>query len=383
MSTLNLSDPAPLSAYQPTPPEKLKNAALSFVLSLVLPGSGQMYAGRTTAGAVTLAFFGAGVALSLSLLSQPGNPIGATGVGLAIALYIFAFLDAYFSALEYNAGISSFMIGGNPRIAGILNFLTNGIGYFYLGERAKGLIMFVGLGIFVRQVLQHYFPHSVIATLTWIALQSVLAFDAYRLARRQLLASFPELKGHSWKAGSTGQLPPILPVAVALLLCLSLAGLVLLGTFAQSSKGIQGGEIVTTPEGAQYVNKKLGMKVPLPVSWTADTTNAELNLRNSQGDCKVLLMRDFTLVPTDRYQRIVEKEISKREGFSVHDHALSTLDGRPAVRMTVSIGPTVTENMTTARTGLSVYSLVTIARYGSEGCPRDLAQIERGLHFAR
>ncbi|HEX4036824.1 MAG TPA: hypothetical protein VHX37_02095 [Acidobacteriaceae bacterium] len=212
MSPLILSDPAPLSQYQPEKPPQPKNAALAFVLSLVVPGSGQIYSGRETAGAVTLAFFAAGAAASFTLRAHPQNNIGDTGLGVAISLYIFAFLDAYFSTLEYNAGMASFMIGGNPRIAAILNFLTNGFGYFYLGERAKGLAMFVGLGLILRTGLIHFFPGSYLLTIIWLLVQSALAFDAYRLARRQFITTFPEMEGHSWRAATAGQLGPILPL---------------------------------------------------------------------------------------------------------------------------------------------------------------------------
>jgi hypothetical protein len=67
----------------------------------------------------------------------------------------------------------------------------------------------------------------------------------------------------------------------------------------------------------------------------------------------------------------------------VLDHRTSTLDGRSAVEMTVSVGTSVKEQMTTARSGLTLYSLVTVGRDGSESCSRDLAEVERGLQFGR
>ncbi|HEX4036822.1 MAG TPA: hypothetical protein VHX37_02085 [Acidobacteriaceae bacterium] len=51
--------------------------------------------------------------------------------------------------------------------------------------------------------------------------------------------------------------------------------------------------------------------------------------------------------------------------------------------MSVGIGPSVTEQMVTARTGLTVYSLITVARDDSVGCPAQLALMQKGLHFAR
>jgi len=370
LSTLNLSDPAPLSAYQPQPPEKPKNAALAFVLSLVLPGAGQLYAKRETAGSVTLLFFVGAVGLSATLLAQPPNPLGYTGLGVAVPLYIFAFLDAYFSALEYNAGLSSFMIGGNPRIAAILNFLTNGIGYFYLGERGKGLAMFLGLGIFVHGLLSRVFPNSGVVILLWLALQSFLAYDAYRIARRQLVSSFPEMEGHSWKAAATGQMGPVLPVALALILCIPLTGLVSIGVFAKGAAGIAGGETVVVPEGVKYLNATYGLSVTLPDHWTAEAKNGALSATNGEGDCRILLLREFMLLSPQHYQRNIDAQLSKKVGFSIYDHRESTLDGRAAAAMTVSIGSSVTEQMITARTGLTVYSLILTARGEPEGCSR-------------
>ena len=160
MSTLNLFEPGPLSSLEPDKPAEPKSAAVAFLISLVLPGSGQIYAGRRTAGVWTMLFFFLSLLMVTSLLAKPHNPVGDMGLGMALALYPFAFLDAYFSVLEYNAGISTYLIGSNPRIAVILNFLPSGIGYFYLGERAKGLLMFVGLGVFLRQGLMRAFPNS-------------------------------------------------------------------------------------------------------------------------------------------------------------------------------------------------------------------------------
>jgi len=49
----------------------------------------------------------------------------------------FAFLDAYFTALEINSGAGELIDAVNPRVAVVLNLLTAGLGYFYLGERTK------------------------------------------------------------------------------------------------------------------------------------------------------------------------------------------------------------------------------------------------------
>jgi hypothetical protein len=55
-----------------------------------------------------------------------------------LVLYVFSFLDAYYVAREINAGMDSLVDSNNPRVATTLNLLTNGFGYWYLGERTKG-----------------------------------------------------------------------------------------------------------------------------------------------------------------------------------------------------------------------------------------------------
>ncbi|HET7348194.1 MAG TPA: hypothetical protein VFJ10_12750 [Acidobacteriaceae bacterium] len=383
MSTLNLFEPAPLSSLEPEKPAQPKSAALAFLISLVLPGSGQMYAGRRSAAAWTMVFFFGSAFLATSLLTRPRNLLGDTGLGVAVALYPFAFLDAYFSVLEYNAGISTYLIGSNPRIAGILNFLTNGIGYFYLGERAKGIIMFIGLGLIVHQGLARAFPNSGGVTLAWLIVQTALAFDAYRLARKQLLNSFPQLEGHSWKAAASGQLSPAVPITLALVLCTPIVGLSTLGLLMKGAGSIEGGDTAIVPDGVRYTNRAYGMTVTFPAGWSVEAKGGELRAAAAEGNCSVLLLREAQMISPTRYQRMVEEQISRKEGFSVHDHGSSTLDGRPAVAMRVSVGTHVEEQIITARSGFSLYSLITVARDDADTCPTDLTRAAASLHFSR
>lgn len=69
------------------------------------------------------------------------------GIGLFALLvrYIFSSLDAYYVACETNAGIDALVDANNPRVATTLNLLTNGFGYWYLGDRTKGWIAFIVL----------------------------------------------------------------------------------------------------------------------------------------------------------------------------------------------------------------------------------------------
>lgn len=74
-----------------------------------------------------------------------GRPdlVKSAGATYAVPIYVFAFIDAILTTREANAG-RDLLPNGNPRIAATLNLLTNGLGYIYLGERAIGLVVFIG-----------------------------------------------------------------------------------------------------------------------------------------------------------------------------------------------------------------------------------------------
>jgi hypothetical protein len=317
----------------------------------------------------------------VAYITRPTTPIWGVGFLLSVSLYIFAFLDAYYDALEYNAGLSTYLIGSSPRIACVLNFLTNGIGYFYLGERAKGLILFIGLG-FLRQALTRQLTSRMGISLVWFVLQIVFAGDAYRLARKQLLQSFPEQAGYSWKSGETNQMSPVLPVVLALILILTLFAFMILGIFAQGASGIQpdSGTTFVTPQGNQYVNRAIGLKILFPPNWVVEA-NAEQQLQaaNSDRSCKAILLRQATIVSPEEYQRGMEKILEHQPGFSVYGHAAATLAGRHAALVRAGAGTNVSEEIYSARKGMSLYTLILVS--GADECTAPLAGIRESLQL--
>lgn len=378
MSILNLVSPAPdgTSDLAPPPP---KRAWLAFVLALIVPGTGQMYAGRYSAGLATLLVF------LLSLLvavTSFGHTAGGYGLYFAVSLYVYGFLDAYFGVLEHNAGIAGAVSGSNPRTAATLNFMTNGFGYFYLGERMKGVLMFVGMGL-ARNLVNRAMPHSPVLMLLWILVQIGFAWDAWRIARRQLLLSAPELAGHSWKAAAAGQIPPILPLAVTAVVGLPFMGWMLLGVIGQGAAGIDAAkaQITTTPAGLTYTNRAAGVRALLPSGWTLGTKPGELSASSAAGTCRVLVLREYLLKTPQGYMKSVDAQLSKKQGFSVHDRRQGTLDGRPSAEMDITIGTSVAEHMACARVGRSLYSLIAVARDDDSSCPGQLDWIRSNLHF--
>ena len=75
--------------------------------------------------------------------THPSTTIVGEALVVMLVLWIFSFLDAYFTAIEINRGQDDLVDEQNPRVAVTLNLLTAGFGYFYLGERTKGLTLFV------------------------------------------------------------------------------------------------------------------------------------------------------------------------------------------------------------------------------------------------
>jgi TM2 domain-containing membrane protein YozV len=159
-----------LFAAVPAEPSRRKSPATALLLSLVLPGSGQLYCGKRSTGVWTMVLFFITAAVAFF-----GVPDLAKAVGFlyTVSIYIFAFLDAGFTACEANEGRDC-PPNGNPRIAATLNLLTSGFGYFYLGERTLGLVVFVGAQV-VRPLLTSYLA---------IPLQISLAGHAYIICRK-------------------------------------------------------------------------------------------------------------------------------------------------------------------------------------------------------
>src|SRR5260370_25992576 len=178
----------PTFAPQPVP----RNPALAFLLSLLLPGLGQFYCRKNSRGAWTLAFFllSLGVTIWLTpMLVGVDSDLAAFGWGIllrvAVFLYVFAFLDAYFTAREMSAGTDPF-IAESPRVAAILNLLTRGFGYFYLGQRALGFAVFLGFGIVLQSILNNAAKGDRAAVgLFMEAVFAGLAIHAYTIARKR------------------------------------------------------------------------------------------------------------------------------------------------------------------------------------------------------
>jgi TM2 domain-containing membrane protein YozV len=121
LSGLNLgrSDDRPVAAF--VPEASRKSAGRALALSLLVPGLGQFYCGKTGRGWATLGFWLLGLLFAFS--TRAG--LKGTGIMVISVLWIFWFLDAYFTAIEINRRPDT-QLGQNPRVAVTLNLLTAG-----------------------------------------------------------------------------------------------------------------------------------------------------------------------------------------------------------------------------------------------------------------
>jgi hypothetical protein len=173
--TLNLQTYEPLSPSAPVQPEKPRNPLLALLLSLVFPGLGHVYL-RFWRSAAWIAGF---ELIFLLLIANGNGMLHATAIISTPCLYLFSIIDAYFGAREWNAGVTGWMIGANPRVTAILNLLTKGFGYFYLGDRTKGIVCFLVMSVAQSALLLHT---NIWTQTLAISLQAAIALDGYRVA---------------------------------------------------------------------------------------------------------------------------------------------------------------------------------------------------------
>jgi TM2 domain-containing membrane protein YozV len=249
--SLGLNNNSALNMLAPEPVHR--SAGLAFLLSLIIPGAGQFYCGKITRGVVTFIFWALGF---LPSFIGTGEWRGY-GYALNFVVWIFSFLDAYFTAIEINQGHGDLLDGKNPRIASTLNLLTAGFGYFYLGEPAKGVALFLVVQIGRMAVPKTTGLTSVAILAAFFIVQVLMALDGYRIARnlvKEALEAERQLKeSHSRQAtlfapvtpspypsptsvpSAASRLPAFIPIGVACLLVFGVLTLALIGWIAKAT----------------------------------------------------------------------------------------------------------------------------------------------------
>jgi len=161
------------------------------------------------------------------------------GVLLVVVLWVFSFLDAYFTATEINSAQDAQVDAQNPRVAVTLNLLTAGFGYFYLGERAKGMAFFVGTQIVRFGVPRMTGYKGGIVSAVVVVVQVMMGVDAYFIARRQLkeaLGPAPEQPVPI----TTSRVPAFLPIGLACIVGAGFFMAMIVGLAFQAARGTNG-----------------------------------------------------------------------------------------------------------------------------------------------
>jgi hypothetical protein len=213
-----------------------KSAGVALLLSLILPGAGQLYCGKSFRGLMTLCF--SSVGLVLCFMRQQASLQG-TGVLIVVVLWVFSFLDAYFTATEINSGQDLQVDAQNPRVAVTLNLLTAGFGYFYLGERAKGMAFFVGTQIVRFGVPRMTGYKGGLVSVVIVVVQMMMGVDAYFIARRQLKEALGPAPEHPVFV-TPSRVPAFLPIGLASIIGAGFFLTMIVGLAFQAARGTKG-----------------------------------------------------------------------------------------------------------------------------------------------
>lgn len=372
------SSSSPTFAPQPVP----KNPAIAFLLSLVVPGAGQIYCGKTSRGVWTLAIFFPGLAATVYLTSQLGHPALASLWGITfrvtLFLYIFGFLDAFFTAREMTAGTDAF-IAESPRVAAILNLLTRGFGYFYLGKRKLGFLIFIALAVFQGSVMQEMnMDESSVGGGSVLELVQIgLAADAYRIARereKQILATI------QLSSQASAGFPAAIPAALGLLLMagyFAVAGGFFLPNYASIDQSTAW--VTHNERGTIYENSAYGVSLTLPSSWTIEQERPYLVVAVRRDRACSVDLRPFAwsfLLGLDSYKRQLDYQLSQGKGLTgkVLDErtvVLSELPGRDIRLFMRQERHFLVDHRIIARKGMTLYVLASHELAADGAIPAD------------
>lgn len=394
--TMDLLTPTP--SWPPPPREK--KPGLAFLLSLLLPGLGQFYCGKIKRGVWTLVFSllsGAGVVFLLASLESGSNEadiLWGTVFRAFLVLYAFAFLDAYFTASEISAGIDPHVVE-NPRVAAVLNLLTRGFGYWYVGDRKKGVIIFFLLGGVSRAAakVDDLQTTTLLFLLVEVALV-VMAFDAYRIARRQLEERLEVLPTTDTPMKPAPGFGPAAPVGLAGVLVLGYIALATVGLIMPDYSVIdQSRAVYRDSDGAKsYSNPRYGIEMQIPQRWEFDTSDPTYFAQGVflDGACQVDLMAQESLpfFSLDSLaDDLADQLLIEYPNFRFEASNGVTLSGQPArdVVMVADVdGTEVRQHYYLMRTGLTLYALVTTMVAGFEDvCLSDLEFIRERLTISK
>jgi TM2 domain-containing membrane protein YozV len=372
---LNLTDYPTLSPLELTPPETRRSPALAFTLSLLFPGVGHLYIGQQRNAAVIIVI----ETLALAAAWTSNGTLFYQAMLVLPSLYCFAVADAYFGAREWNAGATDRMTGNNPRIAAILNLPTKGFGYFYLGDRAKGITCFL-----IVSVLQAFLTakSNMLLSVLSLTVQVAIAVDAYRVAGQRLHEINPELKGDAISRMNQGGLPPIAVTSSLFLFCLCIV-LGYGGLFAVNGRLVtKGGKVELGSGGLNYSNTSEGISLTAPLGWDTRPSNRALLFAAGDG-CSVLLLDQYSPAEISGFNRATLNEIQKQHPGGLVTYPQRLVNGRRTSAFAVEFdnkdGVHFTQTFLQFRRGLKIFSLVETS--GAPACGPHFEAIEKSVRF--
>jgi TM2 domain-containing membrane protein YozV len=393
-------DPIDTSTVMFDPQPVPKVPLVAFLLSLAFPGAGQIYCGKTSRGLWTLAIFLPALALTAYFTLQLGSPEAREstffwGILLRVTLflYVFAFLDAFFTAREMTAGTDAF-IAESPRIAAILNLLTRGFGYFYLGQRTLGFVVFFGLMFFQAPLRES--PGGGLAIEIILAAMGAHAYSIARQSEKQILAT---VRLPAEPVPSKG-LPPAIPVGLAAVLAAGYLALVVVGLLLPDYSYVDQSRahVVRDSAGVSYQNPAYDVSLRAPAEWTVknDVPNYILVAVRSDHACSVTLkpIAWSPLVGLGSFKGQLADQYSKAKGptgkiLEDQPAVLSGLKGRD-IRVSVRQGEQrIIEHHVIARKGMTLYDVSTDELARDEGdvaqptCASDFRFILKNLVLSR
>ena len=311
--TLNLLTYEPLPASPPVQPEKRQSPLLALLLSLLFPGLGHLYLRFWRHAGWIIGF----ELLSLLMVAGGSGQLHAMAIIAAPSLYLFAVIDAYFSAREWNAGVTGWMIGANPRITAILNLLTKGFGYFYLGDRSKGIVCFLAMSAAQGALLLRT---NVWTQVLAISLQVAVALDGYRVARERLIAQHPELRflpddnGNGVSvvnAANPGSLRPAFAMSFfavfgAAMFIAYAALMALNGHSVKSSGSLEQGST-----GLVFSDRREGIELTVPQDWNPFHSEDTLVSLRAEG-MSLIVQEQYATYPVETMLSLTETDLQHR-----------------------------------------------------------------------
>ena len=312
---------------------------------------------------------------------------------VAVFLYVFAFLDAYFTAREMTAGTDAF-IAENPRVAAILNLLTRGFGYFYLGHRAAGFGVFIGLGIFQQIILAGMKSggrenEAALGLFTEVILAG-LAVDAYHRAKKSEKEILATIQLAPQPRAIRG-LPPAVPIALAIVFGMGYLGLNFIG-FALPDYSVinqTSARISQEDQEVVYANADYGVVFRAPATWSlADQDTKRLvtaRRRDSVCAADLRLGAWSPILPLSSYAKALSANLERPENKGSHlvqsrPTQLGGLAASDFILVVESQGSQITEHQIAVRRGMTLYVLTTDSLTNSNSyCEADFRLMQQRL----